>query len=134
MRIEAKLGDITLAQVDAVVNAANEALAGGGGLAPAAGQGPGPADAAALAFAHAAPDAELLAIGEGVLEALEADDAAPAHLLGLPGRRAPFREEEVGVDAQAVGLVLPAAVECVHLPHQSLHRSGLPSCRLLPPM
>src|SRR5947209_854228 len=86
-----------------------------GDFAAAAGQGPGPADAAALAFAHAAPDAELLAVLEGVLEALEADDAAPAHLLGLPRRRAPLREEEVGVDAETVGLVLPAAAEHVNL-------------------
>src|SRR5436853_2097768 len=32
MRIEAVLGDITAEEVDAVVNAANEALAGGGGV------------------------------------------------------------------------------------------------------
>src|SRR5204863_137300 len=73
----------------------------GGDLAPPAGEGPGPADAAALAFAHAAPDAELLAVGEGVLEALEADDAVPAHLLGVSRRRPPLGEEEVGVDAKA---------------------------------
>ena len=33
-----------------------------------------------------------------VLEALHAHDAAPAHLLGLRGRRSPLGEEEVGVD------------------------------------
>src|SRR5438105_8649000 len=98
----------------------------GGGVAAAAGQGPGPADAAAFAFAHAAPDAELLAVGEGVFEALEAHDAAPAHLLGLPRGRPPLGEEEVGVDAEAVGLVLPAPVEHVDLADHSLHRGASP--------
>ena len=45
--------------------------------------------------------------GEGVLEAVLAHDAAPADLLGLPGGGAPLGEEQVGVDAEAVGVVLP---------------------------
>ncbi len=44
------------------------------------------------------------------LEAVLAHDAAAADLLGLPGRRSPLREEEVGIDAQAVGVVLPAVL------------------------
>src|SRR5690606_28663014 len=80
---------------------------GGGGLA---GERPLAADAAPLALAHAAPDAELLAVHQGILEALGAHHAAAAHLLGLAGRGSPFREEEVGVDAEAVGVVLPGAV------------------------
>src|SRR5688572_18895737 len=51
-------------------------------VAAATGEGPGPADAPPLPFAHPAPDPELLAVGQRVLEALVADDAAPAHLLG----------------------------------------------------
>src|SRR5688572_27810599 len=57
-------------------------LAGGAGLA--AGHGPLAADAAPLALAHPAPDAELLAVGQGVLEALGPHHAALADLLGLP--------------------------------------------------
>ncbi len=75
-----------------------------------AGQSPLTADAATLALAHAAPDAELLPVGERVLEAVLTYDAAPADLLGLPGRRAPFREEQIGIDPQAVRRVLPGTV------------------------
>ena len=87
---------------------------GGGRLGGAVGRrcgGPGQrplaADAATLTLAHAAPDAELLTVGQGVLEAVLAHDAAPADLLGLPGGRATLGEEEVRVDAKAVGEVLP---------------------------
>src|SRR5215218_3558111 len=73
----------------------------------AAGEGPGPTDPTALALAHATPDAELLPVGEGVLEALVPHDAAPAHLLGLLGGGSPLGEEEVRVHAEAVGEVLP---------------------------
>ena len=75
--------------------------------AGATGEGPLAAEAAALPLAHAAPDAELLAVGERVLEAVLAHDAAAADLLGLPGGRTPLGEEQVGVDAEAVGVVLP---------------------------
>ena len=68
------------------------------------------ADAAALPLGEAAPDPELLAVGERVLEAVDPHLAAPAHRLGLPGGRAPLGEEEVGVDPEAVGLLLPAAL------------------------
>ena len=37
-------------------------------------------------------------------------DAAPAHLLRLAGGCTPLGEEQVGVDAEAVGVVLPRAV------------------------
>ena len=75
-----------------------------------AGEGALAADAATFPFAQPAPDTELLAVHQGVLEALLAHHAAPAHRLGLSRRRPPLREEQVGVDAQAVGLALPAAV------------------------
>ena len=78
------------------------ALRGAGDVA--AGQGPGTAEAAALPLAHAAPDTELLAVRQGVLEAVLPDDAAPADLLGLAGRRAPLGKEQVRVDAHAVCL------------------------------
>ena len=61
-----------------------------------AGQGPGPAQPAALPFAHPTPDAELLAVGQGVLEAVLAHDAAPADLLRFSGRRSPLGEEQSG--------------------------------------
>src|SRR5207247_3313590 len=79
---------------------------GGGDRSGPAGQRTRPADAPALALAHAAPDAELLAVGQRVLEARLADHAAPADLLGLTRGRTPLGEEKVGVDPEAVGLVL----------------------------
>src|ERR1700733_4041622 len=88
---------------------------GGGGVGlradvVAAGQGPGPTQAAALTFAHPTPDAELLAVGQGVLETVLAHDAAPAHLFRFARRRPPLWEEQIGIDAHAVGLNLPAAL------------------------
>ena len=84
---------------------------------------PPPADLAPLSFAQAAPDAELLAVGQGVLQTVLADDTAAADLLGLPGRRAPFGEEQVGVDAHAVGLALPSPLRrLAHHVHEIAHR------------
>ena len=80
-----------------------------GGLSSSCGSGEGTlaTDAAAFTLAHPAPDAELLAVLEGVLEAVLTHDTASAHFLGFAGARTTLGEEEVGVDAQAVGVVLP---------------------------
>ena len=65
-------------------------------------------DATAFPLAHAAPDAELLAVDQRVLEAVLTHDATPADLLGLAGGRAPLGKEQVGIDSEAVGVLLPA--------------------------
>ena len=99
---------------------AGEAAAGEGALA---------ADAAAFPLGHAAPDPELLAVAQGVLEALGAHLAPPADGLGLLGGRAPLREEQVGVDSEAVGSFLPTPISGVdieldqHLSHRLPPRS-----------
>ena len=67
--------------------------------------------------------------GQGVLEAVLPDDATPADLLGLPRRRPALGEEEVGVDAHAVGLCLPAAVETSIEHCGQVHRSASPHCK-----
>ena len=58
----------------------------------ALGERPRRRNPAPLTLAHAAPDAELLAVGERGLQAVLADDAAPAHLLGLAPWTPPARE------------------------------------------
>ncbi len=78
--------------------------------AAASGLGPLAADAPPLAFGQATPDPELLAVLEGELQALLTHDAAAAHLLRLARGRAPLREEEVRVDPEAVGMVLPTVI------------------------
>src|SRR5580704_5965707 len=76
----------------------------------------GPAQATSFAFAHATPDAELLTVVEGVLQAVLASDAAPADLFGLAGGGAALREEEIGVDSHAVRSCLPTTI--FHAAHQ----------------
>ena len=69
-----------------------------------------PSEAAPLSFREPAPDPELLTVGERVLEALLAHDTPPAHLFCLARRGTTLGEEEIRIDTQAVGLVLPAPV------------------------
>ena len=78
----------------------------GPGAAVEAGDGPhqGP-----LPLREPAPDPELLAVDQGVFQAVHPHDTAAADLLGLSRRGAPLGEEEVGIDPEAVGLVLPGA-------------------------
>jgi hypothetical protein len=66
--------------------------------------------AAALALGEPAPDAEFLTVGEGVLETLLSHFATSTDFFGLAGGCAALGKEEVGVDPQAIGLVLPCAV------------------------
>ena len=69
------------------------------------------ADAAALALGEPAPDAELLSVLQCELQALTTHDAPTADLLRLARRRATLGEEQVGVDTEAVGVVLPVLAE-----------------------
>src|SRR5262249_21687144 len=70
----------------------------GRGVPRAAGQGPLAAEAATLPLAEPVPNAELLAVHEGVLEAILPHHAPPADGLGLSRRSAALRKEQVGVD------------------------------------
>ena len=76
----------------------------------AAAHRPGPAQTAALTLGQSAPDPELLAVGQRVLETVLTHHTSPADLLGLPCGCTTLREEEVGVDPHAVGSRLPVAV------------------------
>ena len=68
------------------------------------------------------------AIGQRVFEAVLPDDAPAADLLRLPRRRPPLGEEQVGIDAEAVGLVLPAAIFIVERV-QHVHQGPSPLSR-----
>ena len=72
----------------------------GSGAGAAGGLGTLAAQATTLALGQPAPDAELLAVHQRVLEAVDAHDTATADFLGLTGGRATLGEEEVGVDAR----------------------------------
>ena len=63
---------------------------------------------AALPLGQAAPDAEPLVVGEGVLQAFGADLAGEADLLGLAGGAALLGEEGLGVGLGAQRALLPA--------------------------
>jgi hypothetical protein len=60
-----------------------------------------------LALGQPSPDAELLAVHQCVLEAVHAHDATTAHFLRLSSGGTSLGEEKIGIDAEAVRLVLP---------------------------
>jgi hypothetical protein len=91
-------------------NPARTSSAGLRRLDRATGEGPLTPYPTPLTLAHAAPNAELLAVRQGKLEAVGAHHATAANLFGFTRRGTAFREEEVRIDAEAVGLVLPAAL------------------------
>jgi hypothetical protein len=64
-------------------------------------------DTPTFALRQAAPDAELFAVLQCELEAIVLDFAAPADLLRLPGGRTALGEEEIGVNAKAVRVIVP---------------------------
>ena len=83
---------------------------GSGAEDAAGGLGPLAADAAALTLGEPAPDAELLAVLQGELEALGAHHAARGTPPWPRVWTRPFGEEQVGVDAETVGVVLPTVI------------------------
>jgi hypothetical protein len=64
-------------------------------------------DPTAFPFAQTAPNAELLTHIDGVVQTLTPHLACSADGLCLPGGCAPLGEEQIGVGATAVGVVLP---------------------------
>ena len=103
---------------------ADRRRSGAGEAAP--GERPLAADAAALPLGHATPDPELLAVAQRVLEALGPHLAAAAHRLRLLGGGAPLGEEQVGVDPEAVGTLLPTPVVGSTSSSMSISRIGCP--------
>jgi hypothetical protein len=93
---------------------------------------------AALALGQTAPNAELLAVREREVETVLLHDAATADFLGFTGGRSTLWEEQIRVDTQTVGLVLPLTVaderqhptfhdrdsSCVPRAHQALLAVG----------
>src|SRR5207248_5059329 len=84
-RAHGRLSTLSLHDALPISGRSRNGSGGSAGGRPAS-KGPLATDAAPLTLAHAAPDPELLSVGQGVLEALLAHDAAPADLLGLTGR------------------------------------------------
>lgn len=80
-----------------------------------------------LALGKSAPDAELLAVGEGVFEALHANFATTTHFFGFAGGGTTLRKEKIGIDTQAVGLVLPRAVIAFRALDSLIHYPLLPN-------
>src|SRR5687767_4863252 len=60
-------------------------------------------------------------ITERVLQAIEADSATGTNGLGLPGGGPALGEEQLGVDSQTVGPLLPATLLLGHSPKQLVH-------------
>ena len=75
-------------------------------------------------LAQATPDAELLAVGEGVLEAVATDFTTLADGLGFLRGSATLGEEQIGIDAQTVCGSLPTVVFFL------IHRCAHPSMTL----
>jgi hypothetical protein len=79
---------------------------------------------AALTLGQAAPDAEALVVHQCVLEAVVADLARQADLLGLPGRAALLGEERHGVRLRAQGAILPPELLALGLEEEQLCSHG----------
>src|SRR3954463_15193639 len=85
--------------------ARHELASGGGQEGPSSGGAT--TEPATLALGQPAPDAEALVVGQGVLQALGADLAPDADLLGLAGGAALLGEERLRIGLGAQGALLP---------------------------
>jgi hypothetical protein len=66
--------------------------------------------ATTLTLRKTAPDTELLAIVERVFETIIAHYTTATYLFGFASRCTTFWEEQVWVDTETVGLILPGSV------------------------
>jgi len=69
-----------------------------------------PTQATSLTLGEPAPDTELFAVGKRIFKALHTHFASPAHFFGLTGGCTTLGKEQIGIDTQAVCLILPCAV------------------------
>ena len=129
MRLEFVQGDITTEPVDAIVNAANSALAGGGGVDGAIQRAGGPDILAECRIIGGCPTGEAVATGAGALPARYV-----IHAVGPVWRGGEAGEPELLASAHRRAIEIAAGLRCrsVAFPAISTGIYGYPLHRATP--